>query len=142
MRSLLNILFILFSFYLASAREKSLIGSVANIPKIERELDGCSCNLDSIYVSTFDGKTAWMNIDGKIVKLSITKSTEPSSKKRTFYRFYQTKSFSVSIKFKVVIRPKAPNESEESDGYEVSAVLTFIKGNHKEIFKVSGVCGC
>jgi len=123
-----------------NAQEKSIVGSVDNVPQIENELDGCACRLDTIFVSTFDGKTAWMNISGEITKLSLTKSTNPSSKKKSFYRIYNAEDLSVTIDF--IILPKSPNESEESDGYQVNAVITFVKGKHREVFKVKGLCAC
>ena len=124
----------------ALGREKFIIGSVVNIQKIEDELDGCACRLDTIFVSTVDGSKAWMNFSDKVTELTLIKATRPSTGTKTFYRKYKAGAISITVDFQKF--PKSADENEESEGSKVNATITIIKGHHKDVFKVSGLCAC
>ena len=135
-----------------NASKRSLVANLKN----NAIADGCGCyfkfrgtpeNVERyIFSSSIDDeKTAWMNVGGRDVKLSVRKETGLKGKEaeRVGSRSRETYSsgdISVSGTY-VVTRVCDPNDENcESTGYDVTFVVK--KGPRSQVVKAVGSCGC
>lgn len=135
-----------------SASKRSLVANLKN----NAVADGCGCYFKfrgtprnaELYVfssSIDDEKTAWMNIGGRDVKLTLEKETGLKGKEeeRVGSRsraMYASGDITVSGTY-VVTRVCDPNdESCESTQYDVTFVVK--KGTKSQVVKAVGSCGC
>jgi hypothetical protein len=132
-----------------SVLQSSMIGTV----KDESVVDNCGCSFSypsrgdtyrpgSIFITSYDVQTAWMNIDGQDVKLRLAHTT-PVKSLRLGTR-YSSKYVATGIRVAIVFTvtrlciPYGPNC--ESTGY--NATITLIKGGRMQRIKLQGACGC
>ena len=142
---------------LVTAQEKPFKVSsqlkIANI-KNSNVVSGCGCYFQSpaeskrqsdkyIFMAEIDEKTAWMNVDGRDVKLRLAGSSQTKSKLKVgsrLYRNYKSGNINVRIDY-VVTNVCKPNDVEcESTGYDVK--ITIQKGSQNQTIKAQGYCGC
>lgn len=117
-------------------------------------VDGCGCYFQfpaewekkafdkNVFMQSIDGAEAWMNIDGKDVRLlpdgpskeSVEKVGSRSSEK------YKAAGISVEIEFVVTRVCDPDDESCESNSYD--ATFTVTKAGRKRVVKAKGICGC
>lgn len=131
--------------YPSKSHENPLIGYI----KDEDIVDMCGCSFAHetgsrgyTFTSDVEGKTAWMNIDGKDVKLKLAHSTG-SRVHRMGSRYVQTyEAEEVRVLIVMVVnRMCIPYSSEcETTGYDVT--ITVRKGSRRQTVKAKGQCGC
>lgn len=138
-----------------SAQSASKRGLVTNL-KNNAVADGCGCyfrfratlaNADRyiFYSSIDDDKTAWMNIGGRDVKLTLEREVGLKGKEeeRVGSRSSATYAFGdirVSGTY-IVTRVCDPNDEDcESTQYDVTFVVK--KGRRAQVVKAVGSCGC
>jgi hypothetical protein len=135
----------------ATGPATQLVGNIKNYSVV----DGCGCYFQFpaeekkqqsnryILMADIDEDDAWMNIDGRDVKLRLIKRTNPAGKERKGSRSsrkYTAKGITVQVD-RIATSVCAPSdESCEFTGY--SATITVTKGNRKQVVKTSGGCGC
>ena len=117
-------------------------------------VDGCGCYFQLpaerkkkrsdkyVFMEGLDGEGAWMNIDGKDMKLSLIGSTKGlvggvGTRSHTRYR---ANGIAVRVDF-VVTRVCGPDD-ENCESTDYDATFTVTKGGRKRIVKAKGVCGC
>ncbi|MGA9771130.1 MAG: hypothetical protein WBV94_19005 [Blastocatellia bacterium] len=131
--------------YPSKSYDKPLIGYI----KDDEIIDMCGCSFEHktssrgyTFTSDVEGKTAWMNIDEKDVKLGLTQ-TGGSAVHRMGSRYiqrYQADEVKVLIVM-VVNRICKPYSSEcETTGYDVT--ITVDTGRRRQTVKAKGQCGC
>jgi len=138
-----------------SAQTASKRGLVANLKNTA--VDGCGCyfrfrgtarNAERyIFFSSIeeDQKTAWMNIDGRDVKLTLEKEEGLKGKEQEQVGARSTARFAagdikVSATYIVTRVCDANDESCESTEYEATFVVR--KGARSQGVKAAGSCGC
>lgn len=137
-----------------SAQNASKRGLVARL-KNNAIADGCGCYFqyrgvprNETYYLFFssiedDEKTAWMNIDGKDVKLTLVRKMDPKVRERVgskSTRRYVTDGISVDATYVATRVCKRDDESCESTDY--SGTFVVRKGDQMQIVKAVGGCGC
>lgn len=152
---MLLVLFIVFAQTAPRASiqdNKGLIGLVDNSEY--KYLDGCGCsvwqqsrsqNLKHHYyllteLGSAIGKTAWMNIDGRVMKLNLLSTTRPSGKERkgsSFTEVYRGGGVTARLNY-VVTTPNRPGG--EVTKYAIT--ITVTKGDRSQTVKAIGDCGC
>jgi hypothetical protein len=129
--------------------QQPLIGPI----KDESVEDNCGCRFGYpsvpdrsfagyVFLTSYDIKTAWMNIDGQDVKLRLAHTTK-LKRERVGGRFrstYVASGIKVLIVYTVtrICLPFSPDC--EMTGYD--ARVTVIKGARKQSIKLEGACGC
>jgi hypothetical protein len=135
------------SLSITNAQQRSLIGHFQSTDTIETVLDGCACRLSStqhdsayVFISTMDGKTAWMNIAGTTIRLRLSNSDESDIRRQSFTRKYKAHGLSVSVHIE---RSPTPRDLQsESDGFYVNVTLTVHKGSKMQTIYALGLCAC
>lgn len=134
-----------------NASKRSLVANLKN----NAVADGCGCYFQFrgtprnaqryLFFSSIedDEKTAWMNIEGRDVKLSLARKED--SKKRirvgsTLTRRYVANDISVEAVYIATRVCKRDDESCEATDY--SATFVVRKGNRTQVVKAVGGCGC
>jgi hypothetical protein len=133
----------------ASVLQSSMIGPV----KDESFVDNCGCSSGypsrsetyvpgSIFITSYDVQTSWMNIDGQDVKLKLAHTT-PIKSLRLGTRYiseYVAAGVRIAISFTVtrLYIPYGPNC--ETTGY--NATITLMKGGRMQRIMVQGASGC
>ncbi|MGH9967857.1 MAG: hypothetical protein ACREBG_08530 [Pyrinomonadaceae bacterium] len=130
------------------ASKRGLVGNLKN-----HAADGCGCYFQFrgtprksekyIFSSSIeDEKTAWMNIDGQDVELTLVKEKGPKTERvgsRSSVR-YRSRDITVSGTY-VATRVCKPNDENcESTAY--SATFVVGKGAKSQVVKAVGSCGC
>ena len=126
---------------------------VSNI-KDTSVVDGCGCYFQfpsewekkafdkNVFMQSIDGTAAWMNIDGKDVRLMPDGPGKGSGEKvgsRSSEK-YKATGISVLIDFVVTRVCDPDDESCESTSYD--ATFTVTKAGRKRVVKAKGLCGC
>lgn len=138
-----------------SAQNASKRGLVANLNK-NAVADGCGCyfkfrgtpeNVERyIFSSSIDDeKTAWMNVGGRDVKLSVRKETgfkgkeseQVGSRSR---ETYSSGDITVRGTYEVTRVCDPNDENCESTQYDVTFLVK--KGTRSQVVKAVGSCGC
>jgi hypothetical protein len=129
-------------------------GMVANLEN-QRVADGCGCYFrfrgtpvtadQYMFFSSIedDEKSAWMNIDGRDVKLQLTKKVDAPRGERVGMRStrrYEAEDVFVDATYVVTRVCRRNDESCESTGYAATFVLR--KGSKRQLAKAVGSCGC
>lgn len=133
-----------------AGRLSKLIGLVDNGKR--QYLSGCGCSLmpasmrrgqKYYFLTELDdaiGKKAWMNIDGRVVKLSLKSTTARASGERKGSIFTQVyKGGGVAARIVFVVTKENPPGGEVTF---YSAVIKVTKGNRTQTVKAIGDCGC
>ncbi len=94
-----------------------------------------------VFVSD-DDKQAWMNLDGKDIKLALTHRTTPKVIKigSRLTRTYSGNGYAVSVVY-ITTKMCAPND-EACEVTDYNATITVSKGARKQTVKLKGGCGC
>jgi hypothetical protein len=136
----------------SSQSGRELIGLVDNSEF--QYLSGCGCsiwpqsrsqNLRHHYYLLTElgsdiGKIAWMNIDGRVMKLSLLSTTRPSGRERkgsTFTEVYRGGGVTARVNF-TVSTPNKPGG--EVTKYNIA--ITVTKGDRSQTVRATGDCGC
>jgi hypothetical protein len=153
----LILLVLVFYAGMSNAQKQASLGptSSARIANITDNnlVGGCGCYFQSvtesrrrsdkfIFVAGMEEEYAWMNIDGKDVKLTLTASSKSSVERAGMrsYERYRAANIGVRIDY-VVTRVCKPNDEDcEATAYDA----TFSVTNHgrKRVIKSRGYCGC
>jgi hypothetical protein len=115
------------------AQAQNLVGTLRNV-----DADGPGCyvsfkNGGLLFFDSWSGDT-WMNIDGRDVRLSLVKKTEPKGRLKVGSRI--TRRYSVgnaTVDTVEIVRKLSP--------MSVSFTFTVRKGNRIQVVKASGSCG-
>jgi hypothetical protein len=104
-------------------------------------LGDSSITVSYLFVSTRDGKQAWMNINGEEISLILNSSTRPTNLNSgsVFSEYYSCKDVLVSLDYTVI------NAHEINTGYdwfEIKAILTINKNKCVQVFRVHGEITC
>jgi hypothetical protein len=134
---------------LAVQTHSKIIGTIKN----NKVVEGCGCSLqvpsksqkysqDSVFLADFS-QHAWMNIDGKDVKLTQVKTTEPKGalkKGARFQEVYLAPHTKVQIDYVVSSVCKPQDQECEFTGYDANIKVT--RDRRQQIVKTVGGCGC
>jgi hypothetical protein len=116
-------------------------------------VDGCGCSFQTpteakkknstkyLFSSGLETSSpAFMNIDGKDVRLKRVKSTEKVYKKPKvgdrFYEVYQAKGLKVRIDY------VDTTSRLRDEGRDYNLTITVTKGKQKKVITAKGGCGC
>jgi hypothetical protein len=134
-----------------NASKRSLVANLKNSSVAE----GCGCYFRFrgtptnaqryLFFSSIedDEKTAWMNIEGSDVKLSLARKRGPTGSVRVGSRLtrrYVAEDISVDVTYIATRICKRDDEGCEVTDY--SATLTVRKGARAQVVKAVGGCGC
>ncbi len=138
-----------------SAQSASKRGLVANL-KNNAVAEGCGCYfrfrgtptnaqryLFFSSIAEDDEKTAWMNIEGRDVKLSLAGKRDPKGRERVGNRStrrYVADDISVEATYIATRVCKRDDDSCESTDY--SATFVVRRGATTQVVKAVGGCGC
>lgn len=137
-----------------SAQNASKRSLVANL-KNNAVADGCGCYFQSrgtprnaqryLFFSSIedDEKTAWMNIDGHDVKLSLARKRGPTGSVHVGSRLtrrYVAEDISVDVTY--IATRICKRDDEDCEVTDYSASLTVRKGVRSQVVKAVGGCGC
>ena len=137
----------------ASSVKAPLPARVANI-KDTSVVDGCGCYFQFpaewkqkqsdkyVFMEGIDDEGAWMNIDGKDMKLELVGSSNESvwGVGSRSYKRYRANGITVRVDNVVTRICKPGDEQCESTDYD--ATFTVTKAGRKRVIKAKGVCGC
>jgi hypothetical protein len=125
---------------------QSKIGNIKNTNVVE----GCSCSLQMrktsnryVFLSDYEKRSAWMNIDGRDIKLSFVSTTEkrratrPARKGDRFTDRWSGGGVEVKIDY-VVTAPM----TRDKEYVDYGVTITITKNGKTQIAKASGNCGC
>jgi hypothetical protein len=126
---------------------------IANI-RDTNVVDGCGCyfqfpaqwkNKQSdkyVFMEGIDDEGAWMNIDGKDVKLELVSTSNESNGEvgSRSNKKYKAKGIAVQVDYVITRICKPDDEQCESTDYD--ATFTVTKAGRKRVIKAKGVCGC
>lgn len=129
-----------------------VIGNLS--PQISRQLDCplCSFQLPSerrkrngreIFVTDDTNNAAWINVDGKTIKIRLVNSKEPRGRERVgskSSRSYEGSGVTVEVEMVTTKMCKPKDESCESTDY--STAITVTKSGRTRTVKTVGGCGC
>lgn len=127
---------------------KSLVANIKN----ENAYSGCGCyfsypseekkRLPKFVFISDDNKYAWMNIDGRDVRLSLKHSSNPKVRNigSRLTRSYSASGVTVSVVY-ITTRICAPND-ENCEVTDYAATFTVSKGSRRQTIKLKGGCGC
>lgn len=90
-----------------------------------------------------DDKTAWMDVDGKDIKLKLVKSSESKRRERVGTRSsmtYAAGDLTVSITL-VATRVSKPND-ENCESTDYKATFRLKRGTERRVIGAVGWCGC
>lgn len=153
----LILLVLVFYAGMSNAQKQTSLGqtSTARIANIKDSnlVGGCGCYFQSltesrrrsdkfIFVAGMDEDYAWMNIDGKGVKLTLTASSKSSVERPGMrsYETYRAANIGVRIDY-VVTRVCKPND-EDCEATAYDATLSVTNRGRKRVIKSRGYCGC
>lgn len=136
-----------------SSAKAPLPPRVANI-KDSSVVDGCGCYFQFpaewkqkqsdkyVFMEGIDDEGAWMNIDGRDVKLRLAASSNKSvwGVGARSYKKYKANGIAVRIDYVVTRICKPGDEQCESTDYD--ATFTVTKAGRRRVIKAKGVCGC
>ena len=130
-----------------TTKSQSIIGNIKNTSVIE----GCSCSLSTrknsnsyVFLSDYEKKQAWMNIDRRDIKLNFVSTTQKRRATRAerkgdrFTDNWSAGGVEVKIDY-VVIAPMTGPEKEYTD-YGIT--ITVTKNGKTQTVKAFGNCGC
>lgn len=112
-------------------------------------VDGCSCDLSfgndssrrSVYSAEIDEKSAWMNIDGRDVRLKLVNSVASTGRIRKGWHSSKTYvAGNITVRIDRTATKVPTREGEEVTEY--AATITVSQSNRKQTVKAVGGCGC
>ena len=154
---LLLLVFVIYGGMCVVAQKTTSLDQPSAAPRIANIKDsnlvgGCGCYFQSLMESKrrsnkfifglgMDEENAWMNIDGKDVKLTLVSSSKDSVERAgTRSETYRANGIGVRVDY-VVTRVCKPNDENcESTGY--AATFSVTNGGRKWAIKGRGSCGC
>lgn len=89
-------------------------------------------------------KTAWMNIEGRDVKLTLVRKMDPKGRPRVGSRStrrYVADDISVEATY-IATKVCPPDDDETCESTDYSATLVVRKGAQEQTVKAVGGCGC
>ena len=98
--------------------------------------------MGKFFVSSADGKVAWMKIAGRIERLQLKSPEDIEMLPDKFVRRYSARGITVTVLFRRDKTPKLTEHPNESDAVKLRATITVQKGRTKQTVKASGFCGC
>ncbi|MEP6920467.1 MAG: hypothetical protein ABI967_05020 [bacterium] len=134
-----------------TASKQRLVGNLRN----KRLVDGCGCYFqfpgskknseDYLFVSSLEEneKTAWMNIDGRDVKLRLVREVAGKGRERVGSR--SSKSFTggdVTVMSTYVATRVCAYNDESCEATDYAAIFVVRKSNRVQTVKAVGGCGC
>jgi hypothetical protein len=128
-----------------TAPSTSMIGYVGKTHLV----DGCSCDLSfgndsnrrSIYSADIDEKSAWMNFDGRDVRLKLVNSVKsPGRVRRGWHSSNTYVAGNVMVRIDRIATKVPTREGEEVTEY--AATITVSQGSRQQTVKAVGGCGC
>ena len=138
-----------------SAQTASKRGLVARL-KDNTVANGCGCYFQYrgtpleaqryVFFSSIeeDGeKTAWMNIEGRDVKLTRTRNKDPKGRLRVGSRL--TRRYvagDISVDATYIATSVCRRDDEECESSDYSATFVVRKGVRVQVVKAAGGCGC
>ena len=137
-----------------SEQNASKRGLVANL-KNNAVADGCGCYFRFrgtptnagryVFFSSIedDEKAAWMNIDGRDLKLSLARRRDPKGKERVgskSTRRYLSRDISVDATY--IATRICGRDDESCESTEYSATLIVRHGHRTQVVEAAGGCGC
>jgi hypothetical protein len=126
----------------AWSQSQSFIGPFETTEEIERELDGCACRMGKLFVSSADGRIAWMKIGGRIQRLHLTSPEDIGILPDKFARRYSAHGIVVTVLFRRDKSAKPSAQSNESEAVKLRATITVQNGRTRRTVKASGFCAC
>lgn len=128
------------------AQERS-DGSLINEIRNGSVLDGCGCYMKRQGKTSYvllgeitDNRRAWMNIDGRDVRLTFVSSTHPARPLRRGDRFVQKYSIDgVIVEVTLMVTAPSPPEGEVT---KYAATIKVTKNNRTQTVRATGECGC
>ena len=132
---------------MARSQDKSLVSPFPSTDSIENVLDGCACRLTPsncsekyLLISTADGRTAWLNIAGQVLRFQLTSTNESRMKHSAFFREYKSIDLTVHAQFKRL--HSAQEEGEESDRSRFETTITVSRGSQKQTLRAQELRAC
>jgi len=130
----------------SSSNPSLVIGNIKNSNVVE----GCSCSLSIrrnsnsyVFLSDYEKKNAWMNVDGRDVKLSFVSSTQVRRRNRPERRGdrYTEKWAGRNVEVKIDYFVAAPMTiNKEYTDYATTITVSKLGGT--QTIKAVGNCGC
>jgi hypothetical protein len=133
------------------ASKRSLVANLKN----KAVADGCGCYFQFpgtprnaeryLFFSSIedDEKTAWMNVAGRDVKLTLVKKTDPKGRIRVGSRLTRTYvAGDLSAEVTYIATRVCPRNDESCEVTDYSATFVVKKGGRLQAVKAVGGCGC
>lgn len=129
-----------------SKQSKLIIGNIKNIDVVE----GCSCSLSIrknsnsyVFLSDYERKFAWMNIDGRDIKLSFVSTTQNQRANRAARKGdrFTDKWSARGVDIKIDYLVTAPM-TQDKEYVDYGVTITVTKDGKIQTTKASGNCGC
>lgn len=147
----LAILFLFSASIIVSAQRKGMVG----ILDMSDRADGCGCYFSFnkaddrarrlVFFASHEGNgnTAWMNIDGRDVRLRLVKETKPKEKIRVGSRYTSRYAAGdVTLDVIRVVTWLCPPRDEGCEITKYSTTITIRKGSRTQVVRTVGSCGC
>jgi len=123
--------------------------SVGNI-KNANVVEGCSCSLSRgknsnkyVFLSDDEKKNAWMNIDGRDIKLNFVSTTQTKRRSRAERRgdrfTDKWEAPGITVRIDYVVTAPMTNDKEYVD---YGTTITVTKNGKTQTSKATGNCGC
>ena len=95
-----------------------------------------------IFLADLNEESAWMNVDGRDVKLRLTRLTDQgrAGVGNRLTRTYVAAGIKVLVSY-VTTRVCRPDD-EQCESTDYKATFTVTKGPRKQILRLKGGCGC
>ena len=133
-----SVVFLIFLVQMSSSQVvDTLMNFVVADETMETEIDGCTCDA-GYFLSDASGRAAWMNLGGKITRLTFIRSTDIDSAGCHSW-FFVADDCSISIEFHPADRPHV---GDESDVLYFTAIITVKKGSIMQVATVPGRITC
>ena len=147
----------------ASIQESSPAAQVSGPPRVAnltdlRMVEGCGCYFQLsaesksrtkyIFFSKINGggdneKVAWMNIDGRDIKLKLVGSSEDSPRREVGMRLSRRyKADDIYVQADYIVTRVCPPSNPACEETLYQATFTVSRGVHRQIVKAKGACGC
>jgi len=129
--------------------------TMVGIIKNSDVMQGCGCYFNPatetnrgstryVFLASLEaGQNAWMNIDGKDVKLRLIKSVDPKGQIKVGKRSTgQYASGDIVVNVEKVVTGVCPPKDEDCEVTDYEATISITKGNRAQTAKAKGGCGC
>lgn len=130
---------------------------VANLIDLSM-VEGCGCYFQLpaesksrtkyVFFSKINGggdneKVAWMNIDGRDIKLKLVDSSRDSTRREIGMRLYRKyKAENIDVQADYIVTRVCPPSNPACEETLYKATFTVNSGARRQILKAKGSCGC